>query len=72
MAQPRHREVCRPSSGGVSAGGRRDVRGRLVGERGTALGLDGYGASAPGPVIAQELGITPEAVVAAARELMRR
>jgi transketolase len=42
----------------------------IVGERGTALGLDRYGASAPGPVIARELGITPEAVVAAARALM--
>jgi len=44
----------------------------LVGERGTALGLDRYGASAPAPVIAQHLGITPEAVVAASRELMQR
>jgi transketolase len=44
----------------------------LVGERGTALGLDRFGASAPAPVIARELGITPEAVVAAARELMSR
>jgi transketolase len=44
----------------------------LVGERGTALGLDRYGASAPAPVIAEHLGITPEAVVAAARELMQR
>ena len=42
----------------------------LVGERGTALGLDRYGASAPAPAIASHLGITPEAVVAAARELM--
>jgi transketolase len=42
----------------------------LVGERGTALGLDRYGASAPAPVIARNLGITPEAVVGAARELM--
>ena len=42
----------------------------IVGERGTALGLDRFGASAPAPVIAQNLGITPEAVVAAARELM--
>jgi transketolase len=42
----------------------------LVGERGTALGLDRYGASAPAPVIARNLGITPEAVVGAVRELM--
>ena len=42
----------------------------LVGERGTALGLSRYGASAPAPVIARELGITPEAVVAAVRGLL--
>jgi transketolase len=44
----------------------------LVGERGTAIGLDRYGASAPAPVIARELGITPDAVVAAARALLRQ
>ena len=44
----------------------------LVGDRGTALGLERYGASAPAPVIARELGITPEAVVAAARALLAR
>ncbi|MDX6597405.1 MAG: transketolase [Gaiellales bacterium] len=42
----------------------------LVGDRGTALGLDRYGASAPAPVIARELGITPGAVVAAAHALL--
>ena len=42
----------------------------LVGDRGTALGLDRYGASAPAPEIARALGITPEAVVAAARALL--
>jgi transketolase len=42
----------------------------LVGERGTAIGLDRYGASAPAPVIFRELGITPDAVVAAARALL--
>ena len=41
----------------------------LVGDRGTAIGLDRYGASAPAPTIARELGITPDAVVAAARAL---
>jgi transketolase len=38
----------------------------LVGERGTALGLDRYGASAPAATIAEHLGITAEAVVRAA------
>jgi transketolase len=42
----------------------------LLGERGTALGLDRFGASAPAPVIARELGITPDAVVAAVRALL--
>ena len=42
----------------------------LVGERGRALGLDRYGASAPAPIIARELGITPGAVVSAARALL--
>jgi transketolase len=42
----------------------------LVGERGTALGLDRYGASAPAAAIAKALGITPEAVVEAARALL--
>jgi transketolase len=42
----------------------------LVGDRGTALGLDRYGASAPAKAIAEHLGITPEAVVQAARALL--
>ncbi|MEA2209747.1 MAG: transketolase, partial [Solirubrobacteraceae bacterium] len=42
----------------------------LVGPRGTALGLDRYGASAPAAAIAKHLGITPEAVVQAVRELL--
>jgi transketolase len=44
----------------------------LVGDRGTAIGLDRYGASAPAPTIARELGITPDAVVAAARALLQQ
>jgi transketolase len=43
----------------------------LVGDRGTALGLDRYGASAPAGTIAKHLGITPEAVVEAAQVLLR-
>jgi transketolase len=42
----------------------------IVGERGTALGLDRYGASAPAAAIAEHLGITPEAVVEAVRALL--
>jgi transketolase len=44
---------------------------RFVGARGRAIGIDRYGASAPGKVVARNLGISPEAVVAAVRELTR-
>jgi transketolase len=42
----------------------------LVGDRGTALGLDRYGASAPAGTIAEHLEITAEAVVEAVRALL--
>jgi transketolase len=35
---------------------------RIVGDGGLALGIDRFGASAPGDVVAKELGFTPEAV----------
>lgn len=38
-----------------------------VGDRGVAIGIDRYGASAPAEVIFEQLGITPAAVVAAAK-----
>ncbi|MCB9029544.1 MAG: transketolase [Deltaproteobacteria bacterium] len=37
---------------------------RVVGEKGLALGLDHYGASAPGEVLAEKFGFTAEAVLA--------
>ena len=43
---------------------------RFVGPSGVALGIDRYGASAPAPALAQEYGITAEAVVAAVRALL--
>jgi transketolase len=36
---------------------------------GKVIGIDRFGMSAPAPVIFKELGITTEAVVAAARSL---
>ncbi len=36
-----------------------------VGDRGASVGIDRYGASAPGEVVMEHLGITPAAVVAA-------
>lgn len=43
--------------------------GRMVGHQGKALGIDRFGLSAPGDIALRELGITAEAVVAAARQL---
>ncbi|WP_208028614.1 transketolase [Rhabdothermincola sediminis] len=37
-----------------------------------SVGIDSFGASAPGPVVLEQLGITPEQVAAAARELLGR
>jgi transketolase len=44
---------------------------RWVGPEGAILGIDRYGASAPGEVNLRELGFTVEAVVARARALLR-
>ncbi len=43
---------------------------RYIGLRGAAVGVDRFGASAPGPVLYEKLGITPEEVVRRAREVM--
>ena len=42
---------------------------RYVGFRGTSVGIDRFGASAPGETVLQELGITPENVANAMLEL---
>ncbi|MCC6416341.1 MAG: transketolase [Opitutaceae bacterium] len=42
---------------------------RYVGPQGKVLGIDRFGLSAPGPVVYKELGITAEALVAAAKSL---
>ena len=42
---------------------------RFVGLDGRMIGIDRYGASAPGGTVARELGITPEAVADAVRSL---
>lgn len=43
---------------------------RYIGRRGVAIGVDHFGASAPGPVIYQHLGLTPERVVDQALRLL--
>jgi transketolase len=45
---------------------------RWVGEHGEIVGLERFGASAPAPVLYEQLGITVDAVVAAARRAMER
>jgi transketolase len=45
---------------------------RFTGDLGEVIGLERFGASAPGEVAMRELGFTPEAVVDAARRSLRR
>jgi transketolase len=42
---------------------------KYVGEDGDVIGLDRFGASAPGPKVMAELGFTPENVAARAMKL---
>jgi transketolase len=53
-----HRRVA--VEAGVTFGWR-----EYIGDRGVAIGIDRYGASAPGEVVLEKLGITPAAVVEA-------
>ena len=43
---------------------------RWIGERGTFVGMTGFGASGPAPELYRHFGITPEAVAQAARALV--
>jgi transketolase len=45
---------------------------RYVGLEGRVVGMEGFGASAPGPVLYEKFGITPAAVVEEARALLDR
>jgi len=45
---------------------------RYVGERGTSIGMDSFGASAPLKQLQQKFGFTAEHVVAAARQQLAR
>jgi transketolase len=44
---------------------------RWIGDAGTSVGIDRFGASAPGPTVFAELGITPEHVATVATALLR-
>jgi transketolase len=43
---------------------------RWVGDGGVAIGLDRFGASAPGPIALEKLGITSDAAVTAVKRLV--
>jgi transketolase len=43
---------------------------RYVGDQGAVLGIDRFGASAPGPVVIREYGFTVENVIAKVKELL--
>jgi transketolase len=45
---------------------------KYVGTDGDVVGLDRFGASAPGPVVMKELGFTPENVAARAKKLVKQ
>ena len=42
---------------------------RWVGSEGRAVGIDHFGASAPGPVLMEKFGMTPKSVVEAVKGL---
>ena len=44
---------------------------RWVGDRGGSIGLDRFGASAPGEIVMRELGFTVEHVVRYAKDLSK-
>lgn len=43
---------------------------KYVGERGISIGVDRFGASAPGDIVMREFGITEEAIIAAVEKLL--
>lgn len=43
---------------------------RWVGDKGKSIGIDEFGASAPGPLLYEKFGITVDAVVEAAKQSM--
>jgi transketolase len=71
---PAYREQVLPSAilarvsveAGVTMGWR-----EWIGTEGVAVGIDRFGASAPGEVVLDKLGINPGAVVAAAKQTLR-
>ena len=77
-SRPSRRSIARRCSRGRSRGGSRwrpaprSAGIAWVGADGAVVGLDRFGASAPGEVVLRELGFTTEHVVARARALLGR
>jgi transketolase len=44
---------------------------KYVGQSGDVIGLDRFGASAPGPVVMKELGFSAENIAARAKALLK-
>lgn len=44
---------------------------KWVGDRGEVIGVDRFGASAPGPTVLEKLGFTVDAIVARGRALLK-
>jgi transketolase len=69
---PEYRESVLPSAVGARLAVEAGVSqgwSRYVGDRGGVLGVDRFGASAPGPTVLREFGFTPENVCARALAL---
>jgi transketolase len=45
---------------------------KYVGRAGDVIGMTGFGASAPGPVVMEKFGFTAEQVIARAKKLLGR
>ena len=45
---------------------------RIAGDRGAVIGMSSFGASAPGKVLFEHFGFTPEMVVNTAKRLLHR
>ena len=72
QSQTYREEVLATSSVlGATEAGMRQSWDRLIGGSGRFVGMDSFGASAPGGALYKQFGITVEAIVAAAKSALR-
>ena len=64
--------ACCARAGEYRGGHRRSGGSATSGRDGASVGVDRFGASAPGPVVMREFGFTPEHVMATVRTVMAR